>query len=94
MKSHYDTSRDNVLFTTPQLLGVEANNRARAGGVEIKGFATGVCALDSEGAVGRASGEVVGAIAGGEVPMGGEGATPPKARDEDNVEAERVAIVS
>ena len=32
----------------------------------------------SDGVVGGASGEVVGAIVGGEVPMDGEGATPPE----------------
>ena len=81
------------MFTTPPLLGVEGDDGARVGGVEIKGFVTRVCALDSEGAVGRASGEVVSVIAGGEVPMGGEGATPPGARDEDDVEAETVVTV-
>lgn len=42
------------------------------------------------GEVGKAGGEVVGTIAGGEVPMDREGAG---AKDKDDVEAGRVAIV-
>ncbi|XP_023544859.1 uncharacterized protein LOC111804331 [Cucurbita pepo subsp. pepo] len=41
--------------------------------------------------VGRASEEAADAIASGEVPMDGEGATSPRVKDEDGVEAERVA---
>ena len=44
--------------------------------------------------VGGARGEVIDAIVGGEVPMDGEGAATPGARNEDSVEARRVAIVS
>ena len=46
-----------------------------------------------DGAVGKAGGEAVGAIVGGEVPMDREGVTSPGVKDEDGVEARRVAIV-
>ena len=44
-------------------------------------------------AMSGAGGEVAGVIAGAAVSMDGEGATPPGAKDEDGVEAERVATV-
>ena len=56
-------------------------------------FSIGVCTSDSEGAVGGAGGEVVSTIAGGKISMDGEGATPPRVRDEDGVEAGKVTTV-
>ena len=44
-------------------------------------------------AVGGASGEVASAIPGGEFPMAGERAMPPRARDENGVEARRVTTM-
>ena len=53
-------------------------------------FTTSVCVDDSKGPLGGAGGEIVGAIADGEVPMDGEGATPPRVKEKDGVEVERV----
>ena len=47
----------------------------------------------SNGVVGGAGGEVANTIAGGELPMDGKGAMPPRAWDEDSVEVIRVATV-
>ena len=67
-----------ILFTAPPLPGVEAGDRVRVEEVEIEGFATGVCYGEFEGALSGASGEVVDAIAGGEVLVDGKGVVPPK----------------
>ena len=47
-----------------------------------------------DGTVGTVGGEVADAIARGEVLIDGEGATSPRATEEDGVKIERVATVS